>query len=101
MQVVLKSRIKEWTENPTTQLVREAIQKELEYVYTQRADYINWLSAEQTQSKRAFLMGVEAALGDLHYLLNGGNLENYFSEDRDYQFINDTGEETNDEESDE
>lgn len=65
------SDFREWTESPVTELVREALEKELEDVFANRAECFYWDDPNRTHTDRAFALGKESLLRDPMDVLSG------------------------------
>ena len=80
MKIVLKSRLREWTESPITELIRDLVTKERDAVYEERGALFIEGEAIKTQEIRSNLIGQEAVLQDIIDLINleESALEKYF-----------------------
>jgi hypothetical protein len=74
-RIVLRSEFTEWTENPITQLVLEALRRKIDACYENRANYLLPGDAHSTQEYRMKLLGEEDAYETIKGLIELGESE--------------------------
>lgn len=81
MAYIQYERLKEWTESPVAEKLREVIKKELDNVYEERGEVFLEDDAVRTHVIRSNLIGQEAVLADMIGILelDPATLDKYFT----------------------